>query len=266
MLTRSLILLGIPTRIIVDGDDIAEIASAAGDTDPNLKFRDGDILVIAESALATAEGRIIRLSDINPSEEAYWYANKYHMDPSLAEVVLSESDSIVGGIDGFLLCMKQGTLLPNAGADESNAPKGHVVLLPEDPDKSACSIRTHIFNTCQVQVSVIIADSRTHPMRYGCSAIAIGCSGMEAVCDERGRTDLFGRRLEVTRRAIADNVSSAAELLMGEADESVPMVIVRGLNVRTGDFVGIEQISPNECLFMGTIARNRLDTTRRTPP
>lgn len=266
MLTQSLELLGIPTRIIVPGDNIAELATAAGNTNPNLNFRDNDILVVAESALATAEGRIIRLSDIKPSSEASEYAEKYHMDPSLAEIVLQESDSVIGGIDGFLLCMKQGTLLPNAGVDESNAPKGYVVLLPADPNTSACQIRSMIYDICQVRISVIIADSRTHPMRYGCSAIAIGCSGMEAVCDERGRTDLFGRRLEVTRRAIADNVSSAAELLMGEADESVPMVIVRGLHVPTGDYIGIEQISSDECLFMGTLARSWCDSAKKSHP
>ena len=107
-----------------------------------------------------------------------------------------------------------------------------------------------------IAVAVLIIDSRTHPMRYGCSGVAIGCSGIPAVVDERGRTDLFGRKLKVTRRAIADNIASAAELLMGEADEGIPAVLVRGLALPMGDHEGIEQISAEDCLFMGIISRN----------
>ncbi len=254
-MSSPVILHPVKTRIIVPGDDIVALAISAGDNDSDLKLSDDDILVIAESAIASAEGRICLLSDISPSPAAYRYAEEFKMDPALAEVVMRESDSIVGGIDGFLLCMKDGTLLPNAGVDESNAPEGSVILLPEDPDSSASFIRESVRARCGVVIGVIIADSRTHPMRYGCSSVAIGCSGIQAVCDERGRTDLFGRRLQVTRRAVADNISSAAVLLMGEADESVPMVIVRGLDVERGDYIGIEQISPEECLFMGIYAK-----------
>ncbi|PKL60244.1 MAG: coenzyme F420-0:L-glutamate ligase, partial [Methanomicrobiales archaeon HGW-Methanomicrobiales-4] len=131
-----------------------------------------------------------------------------------------------------------------------------VTLLPADPNESAHSLRMEIHQKTGVAVGVLVIDSRTHPMRYGCSGVAIGCSGFPAVIDERGRMDLFGRELKVTRRAIADNIASAAELLMGEADEGIPVVLVRGLNLPIGDYEGIEQIPAEDCLFMGIIARN----------
>ena len=107
-------------------------------------FKDGDILVLAETAVATAEGNVLHLSDIEPSVQAQVLAEKYRMDPRTVEVVLRESDSVVGGIPGFLLCMKHGTLLPNAGVDASNAPLGCVTPLPKNPDQSALSIKNAI--------------------------------------------------------------------------------------------------------------------------
>jgi len=175
------------------------------------------------------------------------------MDPCTAEVVLHESDSIVGGIPGFLLCMKTGTLLPNAGVDASNAPPGCVTPLPKNPDGSALAIKVVIERRYGVKVGVIIADSRTHAMRLGCSGVAIGCAGITAVIDDRGRSDLFGRKLEVTKRAVADNIVSAAELVMGEADECTPAAIIRGIGIPIGDQVGIESIAADECLFMGVL-------------
>ena len=102
-------------------------------------------------------------------------------------------------------------------------------------------------------MGVIIADSRTHAMRLGCSGVAIGCAGINAVIDDRGRSDLFGRKLEVTKRAVADNIVSAAELVMGEADECTPAAIIRGIGLPISDQVGIESIAADECLFMGVL-------------
>ena len=209
--------------------------------------------MFAETAVATAEGNIIDLSTITPSPRAIELGQKYQMDPCTAEVVLRESDSIVGGIPGFLLCMKAGTLLPNAGVDASNAPSGCVTPLPKNPDQSALAIKSVIERRYRVKMGVIIADSRTHAMRLGCSGVAIGCAGINAVIDDRGRSDLFGRNLEVTKRAVADNIVSAAELVMGEADECTPAAIIRGIGLPISDQVGIESIAADECLFMGVL-------------
>jgi coenzyme F420-0:L-glutamate ligase/coenzyme F420-1:gamma-L-glutamate ligase len=251
----SFAVFGLRTGLIKSGDSVADCVIAAAHQACD-GFKDGDILVLAETAVATAEGNVIPLSTITPSALAEKLAAQYQIDPRVVEVVLQETDSVVGGISGFLLCMKNGTLLPNAGVDASNAPLGCVTPLPENPDRSALAIKKAIEIHCNVKVGVIIADSRTHAMRRGCSGVAIGAAGITAVIDDRGRSDLFGRTLEVTKRAVADNIASAAELVMGEADESTPGAIIRGLGIPIGDQTGIETISAEECLFMGILRKN----------
>ena len=244
---------GLSTGIISQGESISERVITAAQKACG-GFRDGDILVLAETAVATSEGNVVRLGDITPSARAFELAEKYDIDPATTEVVLRESDSIVGGIPGFLLCMKAGTLLPNAGVDASNAPPGCVTPLPKDPDASASRMRQDILDETGATIGVIVADSRTHAMRAGCSGVAIGCAGI----DDRGRSDLFGRKLEVTKRAVADSISSAAELVMGEADECTPAAIIRGLGLPVSDeLIGVESISADECLFMGVFAKSR---------
>jgi coenzyme F420-0:L-glutamate ligase len=247
-------LYGLSTGLIKPGEEILPLIFDAMER-CSLSFQDRDILVIAESALATSEGRIEILAEQIPTPEAELLASQYGMDPRLAEIVIRESDEIIGGIPGFLLCTSRGNLLPNAGVDGSNAPDGQVTLLPADPDRSALSLRLAIQERTGARIAVLIIDSRTHPMRYGCGGVAIGCSGIPSVLDERGHQDLYGNELKVTRRAMADNIASAAELLMGEADEGIPAVLIRGLEIPFGNFEGIEQISPDECLFMGIIAK-----------
>jgi coenzyme F420-0:L-glutamate ligase/coenzyme F420-1:gamma-L-glutamate ligase len=253
-MNRSFTVCGLSTGIIKSGDSITDCVIAAAQQVCS-GFLDGDILVLAETAVATAEGNVITLSTIIPSGRAKELGEKYQMDPRTVEVVLGESDSIVGGIKGFLLCMKGGTLLPNAGVDASNAPPGCVTPLPKYPDQSALTIRDSIKDRTGAKIGVIIADSRTHAMRLGCSGVAIGSAGITAVIDDRGRSDLFGRKLEVTKRAVADNIASAAELVMGEADECIPAAIIRGLGMPIGDQIGIETIAPDECLFMGVFQK-----------
>ena len=242
---------GLATPLIQPGDDMTAYILAAVERSGCRGLQAGDVVVIAESALATAEGRVTRLEDVEPGAEALRLAREYQMDPRLVEVVLQESDQVVGGIPGFLLCMKNGTLLPNAGIDASNPPEGPVILLPADPDASAARIRAGIAGRTGADVGVIVIDSRTHAMRLGCCGVAIGCAGIPSVIDERGRSDLFGRKLEVTKRAVADCIASAAELVMGEADECVPAVVVRGVGLPVGDYAGIDTIDASECLFMG---------------
>jgi coenzyme F420-0:L-glutamate ligase len=256
-MNASFSVFGLATGLIREGDPVADRVIAAAEKSDANGFRDGDVLVLAETMVATAEGNVIRLDGIIPSARARELADRYQMDARVAEVVLRESDSIVGGIPGFLLGMKQGTLLPNAGVDASNAPPGCVTPLPKDPDRSARIIQQEIGRRCGVRIGVVIADSRTHAMRSGCSGVAIGCAGIPSVIDDRGRSDLFGRKLEVTKRAIADNIASAAELAMGEADECVPAAIVRGLGLPIGDQVGVEAIAAEECLFMGVLRNQK---------
>ncbi|HDQ08044.1 MAG TPA: coenzyme F420-0:L-glutamate ligase [Methanoculleus sp.] len=249
-MTENFCVYGLRTGIIRPGDSITQSVLASAEQVCGIE--DGDIIVIAESALASAEGAIVYLSDVTPSDEARRLAARYGMDPRVVEVVLGQSDAVIGGIPGFLLCMRSGTLLPNAGTDGSNAPPGALVCLPEDPDRSAAALREEIRRATGKTVGILIADSRTHAMRLGCSGVAIGCAGFGAVIDDVGRLDLFGRSLEVTKRALGDNLASAAELVMGEADECTPAALIRGTKIPMTDETGIQTIAADECLFMGT--------------
>lgn len=252
-MTVSYAVYGIRTPLITGGADLAGILIDAVTSTGAAEFRNGDVLVIAETAVSTAEGTVIPLDGIEPDEESIRLSQKYSLDPRLVQCIRQESDEIVGGIPGFLLCMKHGTLLPNAGIDESNAPPGCVTPLPGDPDGSAARLMHEIRRRTGARVGVIIADSRTHPMRVGCSGVAIGCAGITPVIDARGRRDLFGKELHVTRQALADNIASAAEIVMGEADESTPCALIRGLDIPITDTSGMETIDASECLFMGLL-------------
>lgn len=247
--------LGIKTDLIRPGDDLVE-ALLAGMKREGLSLADGDVLVIAESAVATAEGGVVSLSEVNPGPLALEFAEKFRKDPREMELIIRSSDRIMGGIPGVVLTIKDGFLYPNAGIDHSNAPPGSVVLFPEDPQRSASEIRERMVEASGKRIGVIIGDSRTHPLRLGCVGVALACDGIIPVEDARGEKDLYGRTLEVTRKAVADNLVSAGEVVMGEGDEGVPAVIIRGAPVKfTGDKeeMTIPSIPPDECMYIGSL-------------
>lgn len=249
--SHSFSVYGLSTGILKPGDDITAAVTEAAKNSEAKGFMDGDILVLAESPLATTENRIVNLDDVEPTRAAGILAAKYTMDERMAEVVLNECDEIVGGVPGYLLARRGNLYLPNAGIDESNAPVGMVTLLPKDPDASAMRIRKELLARLQTDVAVIVIDSRTHAMRLGVSGVAIGVAGILPITDERGKTDLFGHKLQVTRRAIADNLASTAELLMGESNECIPAVLIRGYQYVRAEKAKIESIAPEEDLFLG---------------
>ena len=192
-------------------------------------LRDGDVLVVSSKFIAMSEGRVIRLEGVKATAKAKALGVEYHMDSKLCELVLRESDCVIGGLPGFLLASKEGLLTPNAGIDKSNVRHGAVILYPRKADVAAHMIREALMFSRGVSVGVVVCDSRLSPTRKGTTGVAIGASGIDAVRDMRGRRDLFGNVLKVTSQAIADDLSSAAEVLMGESDESTPIVLVRGL-------------------------------------
>lgn len=243
--------LGIKTDLIRPGDDLAESLDKAM-AKSGLAFQDGDILVVSESTVATAEGRVVALDDVTPGDLAQTLAAKYSKDPREMELILRESDEIVGGIPGVVLTLNRGFLYPNAGIDNSNAPEGHVVLFPANAEESAARIRNALSRG--KKIGVIIGDSRTHPLRLGCVGVALACAGLEAVEDARGQKDLFGRELKITRKAVADNLVSAAQIVMGEGDEGIPAAIVRDSSVSIREVSGeIPTISPGECMYIGAL-------------
>ena len=191
---------------------------------------DGDVLAVSSKYAAISEGRVLRMADVvTVTEQAAALARRYHMQPVMAQLVLQEADHIFGGIEmGFLLTAKTGILSPNAGLDRSNIPEGHVVLFPAQPYATAARIRTGLQQRCAVDVGVVLTDSWLVPGRLGTSGVALATAGFHPVQDERGKQDLFGNPMTVTQRGLADTISSAAQLVMGERDEATPLAIVRG--------------------------------------
>ena len=212
-------------------------------------LKDGDVLVLSSKFVAVSEGRIVKLSGVRVGDEARKLASEHRMDPRLCELVIRESDEMLGGIPGFLLTIKDGLLTPNAGIDKSNVRHGAVVLYPRRPEESARTLREALNYSPGVVVGVVICDSRLSPTRRGTTGVAIAASGIEAVLDMRGRRDLFGNVLRVTSQAVADDLSSAAEVLMGESDEGTPMVLVRGLKrslLKTAEYPSSRFAIPSE--------------------
>lgn len=245
-------LIGISTPVIQPGDNLVDqIITALSDAKITLKTH--DVLVIAETVVATAQNRIRKLETVKVSNQAQRLADQYEIEASLAQLVLDEADEVLGGVPHVLLTIKDNTLMANAGIDRSNAPAGHVVLLPSHPTETAWKIKTELEQKTGLELGVIIADSRTQPLRLGTVGLAVAVAGIEAIKDFRGHPDLFGRPLRITRSAVADNLASAAQLLFGEADEQVPLVIMRGAPVK---FTKIRihpkemTISPKECMYM----------------
>ncbi|MFX1482104.1 MAG: coenzyme F420-0:L-glutamate ligase [Promethearchaeota archaeon] len=242
----------IKTRIITEQDDILDVL-IGGIKSAGLEIEDNDILAIAETPLGTTEGRVVKLKDVVASERAYKIAKKYEMIPEVAELVLREADEVLGGIPHVVLTIKNNTLMANAGVDKSNVPPGFASLLPSDPRASAERIRNRVRERLGKSIGVLVMDSRTQPLRLGNVGMALGTAGFRPVADDRGRKDLFGNVLRITRRAVADNLASACTAVMGESDESVPGALIRDAPVEfvNQSFDSSEMwIPPNECMYM----------------
>jgi len=252
----------IKTRIITEDDDLLDVI-LEGLASSGLEIQDNDILGVAETPLGTTEGQVVKLSNVIVSDQARELAEKYELVPEVAELVLNEADEILGGIPHVVLTIKNNTLMANAGVDKSNVPPGHASLLPVNPRESAERIRMHAKTRLGKTIGVLVIDSRTQPLRLGNVGMALGNAGFRPVADDRGRTDLFGNLMRITRRAIADNLASACTAVMGESDESIPAALVRDAPVEFVDqsFDSSEMwIAPSECMYMAIFEqwRNRV--------
>lgn len=215
--------------LIKEGDNLVEIISK-GVNRKKITLEDGDIIVVTEKIVSKAEGMLVRLDSVAPSERAKRLAEKTGKDPRIVELILKESREILWD-DAFILAeTRHGFVCANAGLDQSNVEDGFVKLLPQDPDASAKKLREEIEEECGKHIGVLISDSWGRPFRCGSVGVAIGASGIKALWDLRGERDLFGRKLESTRVALGDSLASAASLIAGEAGEQVPVVIIKGLN------------------------------------
>ena len=214
------------------GDDLAALIGD-GMVAAGMAPIDGDVLVVAQKIVSKAEGRTTLLSSVTPGTEAVELAKAADKDPAIVQLILDESSRIVRHRPGVIIAEhKAGWILANAGIDRSNvtANPDEVLLLPERPNASAEVIRQAMRARFGVTLGVVIADSVGRPWRMGTTGMALGSAGVEALANLRGRSDMFGRLLEVSEHAVADSIAGAAELVMGEADEAMPVVIVRGLN------------------------------------
>ncbi|MEM3437676.1 MAG: coenzyme F420-0:L-glutamate ligase [Nitrososphaerales archaeon] len=224
------------------------------------RLEDGDILVISSKFVAMSEGRVARLSDVISSPEAEDLALKIHTPSNLAELILREADLVFASLPGFALTIKDGVFTPNAGIDRSNVQKGWAILYPRDPFKKAEKLRRRILLETGKKVGIIITDSRLLPLRSGTTGIAIGVAGFDPVKDERGRKDLFNNVLRVTLRALADDISAGAQLIMGEANEGTPIVIVRNTGIKLHDKpIDCEYMVVNhhECIYVRGLAHKK---------
>jgi len=237
-------------KLVEPGDDLGAITVAAFMAN-KLAPEPGDVLVVAQKVVSKAEGRYVDVSTVVPSEPALALAAETDKDPRFVEVVLGESRRVVRHRPGLLIVEHRlGFVMANAGIDHSNIPSGdgvdRVLLLPVDPDGSAARLREHIIGAFGIPVGVVVSDSFGRPWRKGTVGIALGAAGLPAVIDMRGQPDLFGRELLVTETGFADEVAAAAGLLMGQADEAIPMVLVRGLSWSAPDAPGAALIRPSE--------------------
>lgn len=238
-------LAGVP--LIDAGADLATVVLDAVEASGQ-SLVDGDIVVLAQKIVSKAEGRMIELSGVTASTQAIDIARQVDKDPRLVELILSEAKEVMRVRKGVLIVRHRlGLVLANAGIDQSNIDQGgepRALLLPVDPDASAQSLRTAIAERSGADVAVLIIDSLGRAWRTGTTGTAIGIAGMPGLVDLRGREDLHGRRLETSELGLADEVAAAASLVMGQADEGRPIVIVRGVGYDRRDGSAAELIRP----------------------
>ena len=214
----------IPVKIqkdIIPNDNLVDLVLES------TEIRDDDILVFSQKIVSKNEGRIISLASVNPSLLANGISSSYDKDPRLIELILSESKRIVRMENGIIIVeTNHGFVCANAGIDESNVQDGYATLLPEDADRSANLLKEKIEQKTGKNIAVIISDTFGRPCRLGQANVAIGIAGMEPIIDYKGKPDTFGKNLQVTAIAVADELCSASELVMGKV-KNCPVAIVR---------------------------------------
>jgi len=238
-------LSGVP--MVERGDDIAAIIAASLESG-GFRLQNGDIIAIAQKIISKAEGRLVDLATVTPSPRAGELAIEADKDPRLMELILAESTEVLRIRKGAIIVRHNlGLVLANAGIDQSNVEHGNsaaALLLPLDPDASARQIRDSLKVRTGAEVGVVIIDSLGRAWRTGTTGTAIGIAGMPGMIDLRGRPDLQGRKLETSELGFADEVAAAASLIMGQADEGRPVVLVRGLRCERREGNAGELIRP----------------------
>lgn len=221
------------------GNSVAEILEKAI-REQGLSLQYGDIVAVAQKIISKAEGRYRYLDDVKAEKWAKNLASKCDKDPRLVQLIIDQADEVLRVRKGVIVVQhKLGYVHANAGIDRSNLPQNErerVLLLPEDPDASSQKLRQHLEQAFNVPLGVLINDSAGRAWRNGTMGFAIGTAGFEPLVNLIGHKDRAGRELEVTEVAVADELAAAASFIMGQADESCPVVLIRGAKVKLGDY------------------------------
>ncbi len=217
--------------LIQEGDDITDVVLTTMKKNTQ-EFREGDILVLSHKIVSKSEGSVYKISEISPSKEAENIAEKTGQSKEKVEVALQESTSILRKDPVLITKTYHGLITDYSGVDQSNASNGTLIALPENPDGSARKIHDKISKSIGFPIPVVITDTQGRPWRKGAVNLAIGIAGMSPFVKNEGSIDLYGKSLHSSLVCLADEISSAAELLMGQADEKIPMVIIRGLTIQ----------------------------------
>ncbi|MFW9771410.1 MAG: coenzyme F420-0:L-glutamate ligase [Candidatus Heimdallarchaeota archaeon] len=250
-------LFAIKLPLIKENDDLLKIIINSIKKSKG-SLNEGDIVVIAEKVVATSQGRVVRLSDVkNISRKAKEQAKKYDMDERFVQLILEEASMVLGGMKHVILTKVNDFLIANSGIDQSNAGLGKVVLLPKHLESVVWNYWKELKSEFNLErLGIIIVDSRVQPLRKGTIGIAIATAGFEPIEDLRGKPDLFNRPLEITMRAIADDLASAAQFLLSEADKQTPIVIIQGADVEFADKPKLTmEMPPEECLYMNIFSK-----------
>jgi len=220
--------------LIVEGDDIGTIIVETVNLE-GLELEDSDVIVIAETIVSKSEGNLIDLDSINVSQQAIEISKKTGKNSRIVQTIINESSEIIKIGPNFIISeTKHGYVCANAGIDESNVANGFAKPMPLNPDLSANKIRQKIESTTGKNVAVIISDTQGRPFREGAVGVAIGISGMLPLWKRQGEMDLYQKELQTTSIAVADEIASAASIVMGQANEGLPVVIVRGIEYFKG--------------------------------
>jgi coenzyme F420-0:L-glutamate ligase/coenzyme F420-1:gamma-L-glutamate ligase len=236
--------------LVSAGDALGPVIATTLDEN-DLTLKDDDILVIAQKVISKAEGRYLDLAIVTPGREAEELAVVCDKDPRLVQAILDESTEVVRCKTGVIIVRhKLGLVLANAGIDHSNIDIGEnsdrVLLLPEDPDASARALVQYFNEARKIRIGVIINDSLSRAWRLGTLGTCIGSAQVEILRDECGRTDLFGQELSSTVIGAGDEIAAAASLLMGQAAEGRPLVLVRGWHLSTDPDTATNLIRPTD--------------------
>ncbi|MEM3004166.1 MAG: coenzyme F420-0:L-glutamate ligase [Candidatus Bathyarchaeia archaeon] len=251
-------LLKIQTDLVKPRQDIIKIILSKL-RESNVMIEDDDILAVTSKVVSLSQGRLVHVDRIKPSNHVLNLAKRYNLDPKYVELILKEADEFYGGTDQALCTVKDGLMIANAGVDRKNVPPGYAVLFPKKPNRVAEHARRRIYRLTGKFVGVLIVDSRVTPLRLGTVGVAVGFAGFSPVRDCRGSIDLYGKPLQITRHCRVDDLAGAAHLLMGEVDERVIAVLIRGAPIKIVHRLrpplqqNSVKVSKNRCLFINAL-------------